>query len=122
MGLRRLSQLLIGCIAPVKARAASFVVLAFLAPFAAASSAAEEDSVISPDTEELQPFTVQARTPALEDEGLYPCSECHDGDYVIANPERRELVDMHDKSEVDLVHGDGRFWCLTCRSAGVCRP
>jgi hypothetical protein len=58
------------------------------------------------------PFTVSERVPFLEDEGLYPCSDCHDGDYVVTNPRARELVDMHD--DVQLVHGGGRFWCLTC--------
>ena len=66
---------------------------------------------------EVVPFTVQERIPVLEDEGLYPCTECHDGDYVVTNPEVRELVDMHDETEIDLVHGGGRFWCLTCHHA-----
>jgi hypothetical protein len=58
------------------------------------------------------PFTVMERVPFLEEEGLYPCSDCHDGDFVVTNPRARELVDMHE--EVELVHGGGRFWCLTC--------
>ena len=57
-------------------------------------------------------FSVRERIPFLEDEGIYPCSDCHDGDYVVTNPRERELVDMHD--EMDLVHGGGRFWCLIC--------
>jgi len=64
--------------------------------------------------EQYPPFTVSARIPVLEDEGLYPCSDCHDGDFVVSNPTVRELVEMHDTSEVKLQHGGGRFWCLTC--------
>lgn len=58
------------------------------------------------------PFAVSERVPVLEDGGVYPCSDCHDGDYVVTNPRVRELVDMHD--DTVLVHGGGRFWCLTC--------
>ena len=105
MGLSRLSLL---------SRAAPIVVLAPLAAFAVAAVASEDGTDTSPGTDEFLPFTVQERIPVLEEDGLYPCSECHDGDYVVANPQRRELVDMHDESEVNLVHGDGRFWCLTC--------
>ena len=58
------------------------------------------------------PLTVSERIPVLEDEGLYPCSDCHDGDFVVSNPTVRELVEMHD--DIELMHGGGRFWCLTC--------
>lgn len=64
--------------------------------------------------EQYPPFTVSLRIPVLEDEGLYPCSDCHDGDFVVTNPTVRELVEMHDTDEIQLQHGGGRFWCLTC--------
>lgn len=58
-------------------------------------------------------FTVPDRVPVLEDNGYYPCSDCHaEGDQE-PNPEVRELVDDHE--DIDgVTHGGGRFWCLTC--------
>ena len=58
------------------------------------------------------PFSAEPRIPALEESGYYPCSDCHDGDYQISNPRVRVLEDMHE--DIELQHGGGRFWCLTC--------
>jgi hypothetical protein len=56
--------------------------------------------------------TVSPRIPVLEDKGVYPCTDCHDGDMVENNPKERKLEDEH--GELVLEHGGGRFWCLTC--------
>ncbi len=61
--------------------------------------------------ERYRPLQVRERRPVLEDNGYYPCSDCHDGVEVEMNPTIRELM-VHD--EIELVHGGGRFWCLTC--------
>ena len=58
------------------------------------------------------PFTAVPRVPVLEDHGYYPCSDCHDNESQVANPQIRILEEMHDDIEFD--HGGGRFWCLTC--------
>jgi uncharacterized CHY-type Zn-finger protein len=58
----------------------------------------------------LPTFAVQPRTPVLKENGMYPCSECHEGldpDFTV-----RELVEEHDT--LKLFHGGGRFWCHTC--------
>ncbi len=63
--------------------------------------------------EQYRPLRARPRIPVLEDNGYYPCSDCHDGVEVEINPAIRELM-VHD--EIELLHGGGRFWCLTCHS------
>ena len=45
-------------------------------------------------------------------EGIFPCSDCHAD--MEPNPERRELVDMHD--DIILDHAEGQRWCLDCHN------
>ena len=45
-------------------------------------------------------------------EDIFPCSECHAE--MEPNPERRELVDMHD--DIILDHAEGQRWCLDCHN------
>jgi hypothetical protein len=45
-------------------------------------------------------------------EGIFPCSDCHAD--MEPNPERRELVDMHD--DIILEHAEGQRWCLDCHN------
>lgn len=52
-------------------------------------------------------FVVPPRKELLE---MYPCSDCHEDEPV--NAKERVLEDMHE--DIMLVHGSGRFWCLTC--------
>jgi hypothetical protein len=47
-------------------------------------------------------------------EGIFPCTQCHDGKTVPLNTVRRKLTDMHD--DIVLNHGPNR-WCLDCHSA-----
>ncbi len=47
-------------------------------------------------------------------EGIFPCTQCHDGKTVKLNTTPRKLVDMHD--DIVLKHGPNR-WCLDCHSA-----
>jgi hypothetical protein len=56
-------------------------------------------------------FSVDDRTPFLESLDYYPCTDCH-GEDQPPNPKVRTLEEEHDT--VKLVHGAGRFWCLTC--------
>ena len=48
-------------------------------------------------------------------EGIFPCTQCHDGKTVKLNTTRRKLVDMHD--DIVLKHGPPSRWCLDCHSA-----
>ena len=45
-------------------------------------------------------------------EDIFPCSDCHAD--MEPNPERRELVDMHD--DIVLDHAEGQRWCLDCHN------
>jgi len=71
--------------------------------------------------------------PPLVYQGIYPCQACHRkdirgvtspaeegspflGTYMrTANPKPRILVRMH--RDINLKHGKGAFWCLTCHNA-----
>lgn len=48
-------------------------------------------------------------------EGIFPCSECHA--YQETNPNRRELVDMHDDISAMFDHDSANRWCLDCHNA-----
>lgn len=45
-------------------------------------------------------------------EDIFPCSDCHAD--MEPNPERRELVDMHE--DIVLEHAEGQRWCLDCHN------
>lgn len=45
-------------------------------------------------------------------EDIFPCSDCHAE--MEPNPERRELVDMHEDLVLD--HAEGQRWCLDCHN------
>ncbi len=45
-------------------------------------------------------------------EDIFPCSECHNGEDVVANPNRRELEDEHE--DISLRHDEKNRWCLDC--------
>ena len=56
-------------------------------------------------------FIVDDRTPFLEGLDYFPCTDCH-GEDQPPDPRVRILEEEHDT--IKLVHGAGRFWCLTC--------
>lgn len=62
----------------------------------------------------VMPFKVVSRIPALEENEMYPCSECHDGEEEV-NMEVRDLEEEHES--IVLAHGDEKFWCLNCHNA-----
>ncbi len=51
--------------------------------------------------------------PRKEDLVFYPCSQCHE--YLEPDSSVRELMAPHD---INLDHGAGRFWCLSCHTLG----
>jgi hypothetical protein len=63
---------------------------------------------------EVDPKQIQVPPPPFT-EGIFPCTQCHDGKTVKLNTTRRKLVDMHD--DIALKHGPESRWCLDCHSA-----
>lgn len=59
----------------------------------------------------VSPFTTKDRKGELI---TYPCVNCHAKDLFPPNPQIRKLTAMHE--EINLVHGEGRFWCTTCHN------
>ena len=45
-------------------------------------------------------------------DGIFPCNDCHD--YQDPNPQRRELVDMHDDISAIYDHDSENRWCTDC--------
>jgi hypothetical protein len=54
---------------------------------------------------------IQAAPPPFT-EGIFPCSQCHDGTF---DPQRRELGAPHD--EIKFEHDADNRWCLDCHDA-----
>jgi len=54
--------------------------------------------------------------PGFQGEDIFPCSECHDPDFMEVDPTIRELGDPHD-TMAPLNHGAGRLWCLDCHDS-----
>ena len=69
---------------------------------------AAETAELKKSTEPVE-FAVEA--PPFSD-GIFPCNECHE--YMDPNPQRRELVDMHDEISGIFDHDSENRWCLDC--------
>ncbi|MCY1721002.1 hypothetical protein OU798_11660 [Prolixibacteraceae bacterium Z1-6] len=54
---------------------------------------------------------IAVEAPPLTD-GIFPCNDCHSE--IEPNPERRELVDMHDDITAMFNHDSENRWCLDC--------
>lgn len=59
-------------------------------------------------------FKTKSRLPVMEENGNWPCVECHDNKELKPNPEVREL-DEHE--DLVFAHGNGRFWCYACHDS-----
>ena len=94
-----------------RVRRAPWIAAALLA--AAAALAAGGDAPEKPHSEAPQE-DIQVPPPPFSD-GIFPCTECHDGKTVPLNTARRELVEMHD--DIVLRHGPPTRWCLDCHNA-----
>ena len=75
-----------------------------------ASHGAALPSSEEPDADMPGAFTVEL--PPWQEEDVFPCSECHNGEDVPLNSERRELEMAHE--HIDLKHDEKHRWCLDC--------
>ena len=69
----------------------------------------EGDKWEGKDTGISNEYAVEA--PPFTD-GIFPCTECHE--FIEPNPERRELIDMHDDIQAIYNHDSENRWCLAC--------
>lgn len=65
----------------------------------------------APPSSSVAEFVFEESPPLFREEGIYPCSECHDEEWE-TNTERRELSMMHE--DIVLVHDSDNRWCLDC--------
>jgi len=60
------------------------------------------------------PAQFQVPPPPFQEEGIFPCSDCHDPDIPV-NRKRRELKLAH--TEIVFHHDEENRWCLDCHDA-----
>jgi hypothetical protein len=78
---------------------------------ALAAAAAPASRPAQPQAPRPRETLIQAAPPPFS-EGIFPCSQCHDGKDV--NTERRELA-FHE--DIKLEHDAENRWCLDCHDA-----
>lgn len=99
---------------PLRVAVAAAALLVTLPLVRPAAVAAEQDLPHKKGRRPAPAFTLESRIDVLEERGNYPCTDCHDNQTQKANPVERELEEEHD--DLKFVHGEGRFWCLSCHS------
>ncbi|WP_163324968.1 cytochrome c3 family protein [Draconibacterium mangrovi] len=95
------------------------VLVLFIFGYGCSSQLSEADNhnpEINNSTEQIAVKTagiteIAVEAPPLTD-GIFPCNDCHSE--IEANPERRELVDMHDDITAIFNHDSDNRWCLDC--------
>lgn len=65
----------------------------------------------APDLKNRKAEEYAVEAPPLTD-GIFPCNECHSD--MVPNPQRRNLVDMHDDISAVFDHDSENRWCLDC--------
>lgn len=67
-----------------------------------------------PPASQSVPEGIQVPPPPFSD-GIFPCTNCHDGKTLKVNPHPRQLTAMH--QDIILKHGSSNRWCLDCHDA-----
>lgn len=65
---------------------------------------------------EMSEFAVLREAPEFQGDEIFPCSDCHDPDFMETDFTVRDLEDPHDVMPA-LAHGAGRLWCMDCHDA-----
>jgi len=81
-------------------------------PAPAPTEAAKAAKTAKTAAEAPPALVIASRLAVLEENELFPCSDCHDPDMLESDPAPRVLTEEH--GDLKLVHGGERFWCLTC--------
>ncbi len=101
-------------VAPASPRRWCGILLAMLPLLAAATPAADPATPSASAAVPVDSMVFETPPPPFSDPDIFPCSQCHNED-MPANPERRELEDMH--TEIVLHHDQEHRWCLDCHDA-----
>ncbi len=67
------------------------------------------DAEFAPKVAQANEFAV---SPPPFTDGIFPCTDCHID--IEPNPQRRQLVDMHDDIDAIFDHDSDNRWCLDC--------
>jgi formate-dependent nitrite reductase cytochrome c552 subunit len=65
---------------------------------------------------EMSSSAVLRAAPEFQADEIFPCSDCHDPDFMETDPTVRDLEDPHDTMPT-FTHGAGRLWCMDCHDA-----
>jgi hypothetical protein len=99
-------------------RSSGVLVLCFLLGVAACEQAAAEHELAygdsTPASSHAAQVEFQVPPPPFQNEGIFPCSDCHDPEIPI-NRRQRELKIAHE--EIVLHHDEENRWCLDCHDA-----
>jgi hypothetical protein len=94
----------------------SWLFLAAAAALAAGPARASAPAAKPAATHEKKPEELfQARPPPFSD-GIFPCTQCHDGKAMKVDPTRRDLA-FHDEQQSVFDHDAEHRWCLDCHDA-----
>ncbi len=88
---------------------AGVALAAALAARASETAAPPSEKAKPKDAAEPSPGEIQAKPPPFS-EGIFPCSQCHDGP---GDPQRRELG-FHEDVQASFNHDSKNRWCLDC--------
>lgn len=83
-------------------------------PTSGETGAAEQNAHEKSAFKTASDIGIAVEAPPLTD-GIFPCNDCHSE--IESNPERRELVDMHDDITALFNHDSENRWCLDCHDA-----
>ena len=98
----------------MREKATSMLVL--LAALAAAPALASAPAAKSAARSEKKPEVLYEARPPPFSEGIFPCSQCHDGKSMKPDVRRRELA-FHDEQQSIFDHDAEHRWCLDCHDA-----
>ena len=94
----------------------SWLFLAAVAALAAGPARASGPAAKPAATHEKKPEELFEARPPPFSEGIFPCTQCHDGKAMKVDPTRRDLA-FHDEQQSVFDHDAEHRWCLDCHDA-----
>jgi len=84
----------------------------FIAIFAISKQYLTHSTSVNNKIQKSDTINQIAVSPPPFSDGIFPCTECHKD--LTPNPNRRQLVDMHDDIDAMFNHDKENRWCLDC--------